>query len=141
MAFKVNEEIVEADAVVAVQAELKAQDRTFADLEEDEQLARAEEALIERVLVRQAAANDGPEIRTVDVKRELKRAMENAGGKDNFQAYLEHSGLTIEAIEAAADGTVVLHLIDGCGEHFPEGYWPAVHLGVDDSVVQVTVES
>ena len=51
------------------------------------------------------------------------------------------SDLTIEAIEAAADGTVVLHLIDGCGEHFPEGYWPAVHLGVDDSVVQVTVES
>lgn len=51
------------------------------------------------------------------------------------------SDLTIEAIEAGADGTVVLHLIDSCGEHFPEGYWPAVHLGVDDSVVQVTVES
>ncbi|MFJ6530936.1 hypothetical protein [Microbacterium sp. NPDC091662] len=51
------------------------------------------------------------------------------------------SDLTIEAIEAATDGTVVLHLIDTCGEHFPEGYWPAVHLGVDDSVVVVTVES
>ncbi|MFF1541992.1 hypothetical protein ACFVWL_18110 [Microbacterium sp. NPDC058269] len=51
------------------------------------------------------------------------------------------SDLTIEAIEAATDGTVVVHLIDSCGEHFPEGYWPAVHLGVDDSVVQVTVES
>lgn len=51
------------------------------------------------------------------------------------------SDLTIEAIEAAADGTVILHLIDGCGEHFPEGYWPAVHLDVDDSVAQVTVES
>ena len=49
--------------------------------------------------------------------------------------------LTVEAIEAAADGTVVLHFTDGCGEHFPEGYWPAVHLGVDDSVVEVTVES
>lgn len=51
------------------------------------------------------------------------------------------SDLTIEAIEAAADGTVILHLIDSCGEHFPEGYWPAVHLSVDDSVAQVTVES
>ncbi|MFJ3471315.1 hypothetical protein ACIPJ1_00105 [Microbacterium maritypicum] len=51
------------------------------------------------------------------------------------------SDLTIEAIEAASDGTVILHLTDNCGEHFPEGYWPAVHLGVDDSVAQVTVES
>jgi len=51
------------------------------------------------------------------------------------------SDLTIEALEAAADGTVILHLIDGCGEHFPEGYWPAVHLDVDDSVAEVTVES
>jgi hypothetical protein len=51
------------------------------------------------------------------------------------------SDLTIEAIEAAADGTVILHLIDSCGEHFPEGYWPAVHLDVDDSVAQVTLES
>lgn len=49
--------------------------------------------------------------------------------------------LAIEALEAAADGTVVLHLTDTCGEHFPEGYWPAVHLAVDDSVAQVTVES
>jgi hypothetical protein len=51
------------------------------------------------------------------------------------------SDLTIEAIEAAADGTIILHLIDSCGEHFPEGCWPAVHLDVDDSVAQVTVES
>ena len=51
------------------------------------------------------------------------------------------SDLTIEALEAAADGTVIIHLIDSCGEHFPEGYWPAVHLAVDDSVAQVTVES
>lgn len=51
------------------------------------------------------------------------------------------SDLTLETIESAADGTVVLHLDDGCGEHFPEGYWPAVHFDVDDTVAQVTVES
>ncbi|PVE91595.1 hypothetical protein [Microbacterium sp. TPD7012] len=51
------------------------------------------------------------------------------------------SDLTLETIEAASDGTIILHLIDSCGEHFPEGYWPAVHLGKSGDVEQVTVES
>lgn len=51
------------------------------------------------------------------------------------------SDLTLETVEAASDGTIILHLIDDCGEHFPEGYWPAVHLGENGDVVQVTVES
>jgi len=51
------------------------------------------------------------------------------------------SDLTLETLEASADGTVVLHFIDSCGEHFPEGYWPAVHLGADGQITQVTVES
>ncbi|WP_449408549.1 hypothetical protein [Microbacterium maritypicum] len=51
------------------------------------------------------------------------------------------SDLSLETIEASADGTVVLHLIDTCGDHFPEGYWPAVHLGEDGQITQVTVES
>ena len=51
------------------------------------------------------------------------------------------SDLTLDAIESASDGTVILHLNDSCGTHFPEGYWPAVHLDVDDAVVTVTVES
>lgn len=51
------------------------------------------------------------------------------------------SDLTLETIEAASDGTIILHLIDDCGEHFPEGYWPAVHLGAGGDVEQVTVES
>jgi hypothetical protein len=51
------------------------------------------------------------------------------------------SDLSLETIEAAADGTIILHLIDECGDHFPEGYWPAVHLGAGDHVEQVTVES
>ena len=49
--------------------------------------------------------------------------------------------LTLETIEASEDGTVVLHLTDTCGAHFPEGYWPAVHLGADGQITQVTVES
>ena len=51
------------------------------------------------------------------------------------------SDLALETLEASADGTVVLHFIDSCGEHFPEGYWPAVHLGADGQITQVTVES
>ncbi|KNY04335.1 hypothetical protein [Microbacterium sp. GCS4] len=51
------------------------------------------------------------------------------------------SDLALETIEASADGTIVLHLIDTCGEHFPEGYWPAVHLGAEGQIAQVTVES
>lgn len=49
--------------------------------------------------------------------------------------------LSLDTIEASADGTIVLHFTDTCGEHFPEGYWPAVHLGADDRIAQVTVES
>lgn len=49
--------------------------------------------------------------------------------------------LRLEAIESAADGTFVLHFVDTCGEHFPEGYWPAAHLDADGAVTAVTVES
>lgn len=49
--------------------------------------------------------------------------------------------LELETVEASADGTVVLHFVDSCGEHFPEGYWPAVHLGTDGQITRVTVES
>lgn len=51
------------------------------------------------------------------------------------------SDLVLDAIEATSEGTVVFHLDDSCGTHFPEGYWPAVHLGPDGAVAQVTVES
>lgn len=49
--------------------------------------------------------------------------------------------LRLEAIEATADGTFVLHFADSCGEHFPDGYWPAAHLDGDGAVTAVTVES
>lgn len=51
------------------------------------------------------------------------------------------SDLELDTIEAAADGTIILHFTDSCGEHFPEGYWPAVHFRADGAVEQVTVES
>ncbi len=51
------------------------------------------------------------------------------------------SDLELQTIEAHPDGTVTVHLNDGCGEHFPEGYWPAVHLDRDGAVTDVTVEA
>ncbi len=51
------------------------------------------------------------------------------------------SDLALEAIEAAPDGTVVFHLIDTCGSHFPDGYWPTARLTPGGAVVEVTVES
>lgn len=51
------------------------------------------------------------------------------------------SDLSLDTIEASADETIVLHFTDTCGDHFPEGYWPAVHLGTDGQITRVTVES
>jgi len=96
----VNSEELTTDAVDGVLRELAAQDRAFAALEPTEQRERAEVALIERVLVRQAAATEGPDIRAVDVKREVKRAVQNAGGQEAFGRYLEATGLTMAAVES-----------------------------------------
>jgi hypothetical protein len=35
----------------------------------------------------------------------------------------------------------MLHLDDTCGEHFLDGYWPAVRFGTDGSIVGVTIEA
>jgi len=51
------------------------------------------------------------------------------------------SDLVLDAIEATSEGTVVFHLNDSCGTHFPEGYWPAAHLDPEGTVSHVTVES
>jgi hypothetical protein len=47
--------------------------------------------------------------------------------------------LVLDTVEITDDATV-LHFTDSCGQHFPEGYWPAVHLGLDGSIGEVTVE-
>ncbi|QIK73522.1 hypothetical protein G7070_16195 [Propioniciclava coleopterorum] len=49
--------------------------------------------------------------------------------------------LRLETVEVRDDGAVVLHLEDGCGEHFMQGYWPAVRFDDDGDVVEVTVEA
>lgn len=49
--------------------------------------------------------------------------------------------LRLEAIEASADDEILLHFVDTCGVHFPEGFWPVAHLGPDNTVTAVTVES
>ncbi len=48
--------------------------------------------------------------------------------------------LQLDAIETTTDETV-LHFTDACGEHFPDGYWPAVRLDAEGRVAEVTVES
>lgn len=49
--------------------------------------------------------------------------------------------LRLEAIEASEDDEIVLHFVDSCGQHFPDGYWPAAHLDTDGRVTAVTIES
>ncbi|MGW0177407.1 hypothetical protein ACWDUM_26600 [Rhodococcus sp. NPDC003322] len=52
-----------------------------------------------------------------------------------------HDDLVLDTVETHPGGDVVLHLADTCGDHFMDGYWPAVRLDPDDNVVAVTVES
>ncbi len=47
--------------------------------------------------------------------------------------------LVLDTLEITDDATV-LHFTDSCGQHFPDGYWPAVHLGLDGNIGEVTVE-
>jgi enoyl-CoA hydratase len=49
--------------------------------------------------------------------------------------------LVVELVERHEDGSIVVHLADTCGEHFLDGYWPAVRLDAVGEVVEVTVES
>lgn len=49
--------------------------------------------------------------------------------------------LVLQTVEVHADGEVVLHLDDSCGEHLLDGYWPAVRFDTSDAVVEVTVEA
>ncbi|CAM3435391.1 hypothetical protein NODU109028_16805 [Nocardioides dubius] len=49
--------------------------------------------------------------------------------------------LVLQTVEVLAGGEVVLHLDDSCGQHFPDGYWPAVRFGTGDVVAEVTVEA
>ncbi len=49
--------------------------------------------------------------------------------------------LVVELVQRRDDGGTVVHLADSCGEHFLDGYWPAVRFDAVGDVVEVTVES
>ena len=100
MAIRVNGEAIEEAEIVAVEAELGAQDPTMEGLSPAQRRERAETAVIERTLVRQEAQANGPEVRAVDVKRELKVAMKHAGSEAAFVEYLESQGTTLAEVEA-----------------------------------------
>lgn len=49
--------------------------------------------------------------------------------------------LVVELVQRHDGGGTVVHLADSCGEHFLDGYWPAVRFDAVGDVVEVTVES
>ncbi|MEU6749390.1 hypothetical protein ABZ914_24470 [Spirillospora sp. NPDC046719] len=49
--------------------------------------------------------------------------------------------LSLSTIAVEDGGEIVLHFTDLCGKHFLDGYWPAVRLDHDDTVLDVTVEA
>lgn len=49
--------------------------------------------------------------------------------------------LVVDLVQRRDDGGTVVHLADSCGEHFLDGYWPAVRFDAVGDVVEVTVES
>ena len=49
--------------------------------------------------------------------------------------------LSLNTIAVEDGGEIVLHFTDSCGRHFLDGYWPAVRLDRDDTVLDVTVEA
>ncbi|MDY0827655.1 hypothetical protein SK224_00800 [Microbacterium sp. BG28] len=65
------------------------------------------------------------------------------GSEDPTQAELDEAAddLKAEQIVVFPDGAVTVHFTDTCGQHFPDGYWPAVHFDPDDAIAKVTVES
>jgi hypothetical protein len=62
---------------------------------------------------------------------------------DPTQAELDDAAddLVLTTVEVHPGGEVVLHLDDSCGEHFLDGYWPAVRFDQVGAVVVVTVEA
>ena len=63
--------------------------------------------------------------------------------EDPTKAELDEAAddLRAEQIVILPDGAVTVHFNVTCGQHFLDGYWPAVHFGPDDAITQVTVES
>lgn len=77
------------------------------------------------------------------LRRAVSDAVVHALGSEITESELDaaEQDLTLATIEAGPGTEIILHLNDECGEHFPEGYWPAVHLDREDHVIKVTVEA
>ncbi len=73
------------------------------------------------------------------VEAVVRRFGESEPGADELDDAA--SDLVPELVEPTADGGTVVHLADTCGEHFLDGYWPAVRFDAAGQVVEVTVES
>ncbi|WP_228076076.1 enoyl-CoA hydratase/isomerase family protein, partial [Cellulosimicrobium cellulans] len=81
----------------------------------------------------------GPRLARRAVEAVVRRFSEGEPTPDELAA--AHDDLVVELVERHEDGSVVVHLADTCGEHFLDGYWPAVRLDAVGDVVEVTVES
>lgn len=81
----------------------------------------------------------GPRLARRAVDAVVRRFSEGEPTPDELAA--AHDDLVVELVERREDGSAVVHLADTCGEHFLDGYWPAVRLDAVGDVVEVTVES
>lgn len=76
------------------------------------------------------------------LRRVASDAVAHAFGEPTPQELEEAAAdLRVVTVTARTDGTIVLHLDDSCGEHFLDGYWPAVVLDSAFEVLEVTVEA
>ena len=81
----------------------------------------------------------GPRLARRAVEAVVRRFSEGEPTPDELAA--AHDDLVVELVERHEDGSVVVHLADTCGEHFLDGYWPAVRFDAVGDVLEVTVES
>ncbi|WP_238343667.1 hypothetical protein [Microbacterium sp. RG1] len=63
--------------------------------------------------------------------------------EDPTQDELDEAAADLRAAQIVVfpDAAVTVHFNDTCGQHFLEGYWPAVHFSSLDAVTEVSVES
>ncbi|SDF37032.1 enoyl-CoA hydratase [Cellulosimicrobium cellulans] len=81
----------------------------------------------------------GPRLARRAVEAVVRRFSEGEPTPDELAE--ARDDLVVELVERHEDGSIVVHLADTCGEHFLDGYWPAVRLDAVGEVVEVTVES
>ncbi|MGN6239777.1 MAG: enoyl-CoA hydratase/isomerase family protein [Cellulosimicrobium cellulans] len=81
----------------------------------------------------------GPRLARRAVEAVVRRFSEDEPTAEELAEAAED--LVVELVQRRDDGGTVVHLADSCGEHFLDGYWPAVRFDAVGDVVEVTVES